>query len=330
MKGRKTILITLMVLVLMSFMAGAASANPGITVALNNEKIEFASNEQPLVVNGCTYLTLRTVTEKLGGEVEWDNKNQVVTMKVDGKTIMLSPGTEIYFVNGEGFSYTSDAAILVDGRVRVPLRLVGEFLGVGVVWNAEERKIAITSNSGNKQVAVSSGKPVLAAPSTESLSAEQLFDRAKQFEGTPINLEEYYVHPSISRMPYGFKADASIMEIDAADLKPNGIRMGDKKDGFEVILDAWIEDNAVYIKQTGSDRVSVPVVLAEGKDVSRSRPQAPRDRDSYLFTARYDINYQPELTYSNLSKADITNITHVMVVYGEYILAIRKSSMLSK
>ncbi len=330
MKGRRLILIIVLA-ALMSFMVSAASANPGgqITVALNNEEIDFTSNEQPLVINGCTYLTLRTVTEKLGGEVEWDNENQVVTMKVDGKTIMLSPGAKTYLINGKGFSYTNDAAILVDGRVRVPLRLVGEFLGVDVVWNAEERKIAITSSSGSKQVAVSSDVKVLAAVSPSPLSYSEIYARAKPFEGVPIKLEEYYVHPSIGRMP--FRAEAWIMEIDAADLKPNGIRIGSKEDESKVILDAWIEDNAAYIEQAGNDPVSARVVLAEGKDVSRFRFNAPRNRkNEYIFTSRYDINYQPELTYSDLSKADITKISHVMVVYGKQILAIRKSSMLIK
>ncbi len=154
---------------------------------------------------------------------------------------------------------------------------------------------------------------------------KSIYENAIPFEGTPINLEEYYVHPSISRIPYGFTSKALIREISIDDLKPNGIKLGDEKDGFEVILDVSVkpEDNAVYIKQLGSDVVSVPVVLSEGKDVSRSRPQAPRDKDSYLFTSKYDINYQPELTYSGLPEADITKISHIMVLYANSILAIK-------
>ncbi len=150
------------------------------------------------------------------------------------------------------------------------------------------------------------------------------YEKAEPFEGTPINLEEYKVHPSIGRLP--FRAEAWIMEIEAADLKPNGIRIGSKEDESKVILDISVkpEDNAIYIKQASNDIVSARVVLAEGKDVSRFRFNAPRDKEeSYVFTSRYDINYQPELDYSDLLEADITKISHIMVVYGDSILAIK-------
>ena len=79
---------------------------------------------------------IRIVTETLGGSADWNDKAQVVTLNINGKTITMKIGVvlEKYGV----------APLIIDNRTYVPIRFVAEELGATVDWNADTQEIVIT------------------------------------------------------------------------------------------------------------------------------------------------------------------------------------------
>ena len=56
--------------------AGAVAAADGIKVTVNNEVIDFSADQPPVIQNGRTLVPFRTVFEKLGSEVSWDDSTK--------------------------------------------------------------------------------------------------------------------------------------------------------------------------------------------------------------------------------------------------------------
>lgn len=106
------------------------SDGTNITVAVNGSKLTF--DQQPYISNGRTMVPFRGISEALGAKVDWDSTNNKVTIKT-AKTIELTVGSKTALVDGK--SYTLDIpAEISGGRVMVPLRFVGESLGLEVKY----------------------------------------------------------------------------------------------------------------------------------------------------------------------------------------------------
>ena len=121
------------------------AGNPAdvISVHLFGHLLEFAV--QPMVVNGRTLVPMRTIFEALGTSVEWDGATQTVTAtrNRDDTVIKLTIGNTTAEINGQAVTI-DQPAIVVDGSTLVPLRFVGEALGVTVDWDAAARSVIIT------------------------------------------------------------------------------------------------------------------------------------------------------------------------------------------
>jgi hypothetical protein len=113
----------------------------GILVLVNGVEVTFPDT-QPYIKNNRTLVPVRFVVEQLGAQVDWDNKNQEVTIEKDGKKIILKIGSKIVTINGS--KVTLDApAELKDERTMVPLRFISEAFGANVDWNDKEKVVTI-------------------------------------------------------------------------------------------------------------------------------------------------------------------------------------------
>lgn len=87
----------------------------------------------PLIYQNRTFVPLRAVAQAFGGDVNFDNDSRVITIKLGSTTMIMTPGSQSYTVNGK--AKTTDAApyIIADaGRTMVPFRVIGEELGYDV------------------------------------------------------------------------------------------------------------------------------------------------------------------------------------------------------
>ncbi|MDY4975947.1 MAG: stalk domain-containing protein [Clostridia bacterium] len=88
----------------------------------------------PTEYNGRTLVPIRFVAESLGAQVEWNGKNQLVTIEKGNSVVSLIIGSQSITVNGE-IRELDTAAIQKNNRTLVPLRAVAEAFGQEVLWD---------------------------------------------------------------------------------------------------------------------------------------------------------------------------------------------------
>ncbi|EFM10291.1 periplasmic binding protein [Paenibacillus curdlanolyticus YK9] len=119
------------------FTANAAGA---VSVTLNGSKLSFETS--PVIKDGTTLVPYRTIAEKLNAKVGWNKQTQKVTVTKGTKTVVLTVGSKTATVNGK--SVKLDAVPTVkNGTTLVPLRFLGESLGIWVNWKAATSTVAL-------------------------------------------------------------------------------------------------------------------------------------------------------------------------------------------
>jgi uncharacterized lipoprotein YddW (UPF0748 family) len=128
---------------------GHAQSKADIRIYLDGQRIE--SDVAPYIkpkVN-LTMVPVRVVSQGLGADVDWAQKTRTVTVARAGVTIVMQVGQQSATVGGR--SVTLDAPPeITQGRVMVPLRFIGESLGLQVAWNADNRWIQLSSKPGQE------------------------------------------------------------------------------------------------------------------------------------------------------------------------------------
>ena len=114
-----------------------------IKVMLDGERIAFADT-QPMMVASRILVPMRGVFEKLGAELHWDPSLKQVSAERGTHHILLPLGKNTAEVDGQPVAL-DQPAISVQGRTMVPLRFLGESLGVKVDWLPADRTVALES-----------------------------------------------------------------------------------------------------------------------------------------------------------------------------------------
>ncbi|MCL2358126.1 MAG: stalk domain-containing protein, partial [Defluviitaleaceae bacterium] len=114
-----------------------------LVVALDSHLIIDRAGNAPVQVmdvlphleGGRTLLPLRFITLAIGGEVDWNDATQTVTISMDGRSLSFRIGEQI-----PGMDVP---AMLIDGRTMIPARFIGEFFGAIVEWDEATRSFEI-------------------------------------------------------------------------------------------------------------------------------------------------------------------------------------------
>ena len=123
-----------------------------LTIGENDAQVfgETKTNDvAPKIVNDRTMLPARFVAENLGAAVEWNEKDELVT--ITGKnlktgedvTILIKINSDIAYVNEKEVKLDS-AAFIENDRTYTPIRFISEELGADVTWVESEQKVVIT------------------------------------------------------------------------------------------------------------------------------------------------------------------------------------------
>lgn len=121
-----------------------AAPNGEIEIILDGQPLQ--SDASPYIVQGAnvTMVPLRVISEGLGAQVNWSASSGTVTITAQDKNISMENGGQSATVNGKSVRLDVSAR-MTSGRVMVPLRFVGEELGLKVDWQASERVITLSS-----------------------------------------------------------------------------------------------------------------------------------------------------------------------------------------
>ena len=128
---------------------GQLAALPKNTIKLNVYKKQATLNDKsytleqaPTIVNDNTLVPIRFVTEALGGNVKWDDKERKVTVLRGDKLIDLWIDNADLLVNGDRVTAEVSPKIM-NNVTMVPLRLISEKLGFKVGWEPKNYGITI-------------------------------------------------------------------------------------------------------------------------------------------------------------------------------------------
>jgi len=117
------------------------------TYYVNDVKKEL--DAAPIIRENRTLLPIRVIIEALGGTIDWDAKEQKVTINFKGTTIELWIGKNTARVNGEyklidPTNPKVTPVIIPPGRTMLPIRFIAENLGCLVGWDDALKEVKIT------------------------------------------------------------------------------------------------------------------------------------------------------------------------------------------
>jgi len=87
---------------------------------------------------------LRAVAEALGASVYWDGAGRTVAVELQGRKVLFSEGRSKVIADGEQ-KMMDTVPVVRDGRTFVPVRFLGEKLGVQVTWDNLARTATLDS-----------------------------------------------------------------------------------------------------------------------------------------------------------------------------------------
>lgn len=98
--------------------------------------------EPPMLFKNRTLVPMRTIFEKLGANVAWDDTTRTITVKKGTTVITMKPGVASAIVNGQTVTLEVPS-LIYNNRTFVPLRFVSQALGNDVKWNDQTRTVSI-------------------------------------------------------------------------------------------------------------------------------------------------------------------------------------------
>lgn len=114
----------------------------GISIEIDGRPVK--TDVAPYISNDRTLLPIRAVSERLGAEVSWVSETETAVIEKDGTRIELVKDSDTALVNGSEVKL-EQPAVIVQGRVMVPIRFIAEQLGCDVSWDETDRKVSIAS-----------------------------------------------------------------------------------------------------------------------------------------------------------------------------------------
>lgn len=122
----------------------------GVLVNNRNLKTEFS----PYIKQGRTFVPIREITENLGADVKWNNRDKSIKISLNGDVIDMKINSPNVRVNGKKISLDNAQAPQLalyssprkETKTMVPLRFISETFGYDVDWNNDKVRAEISTN----------------------------------------------------------------------------------------------------------------------------------------------------------------------------------------
>jgi uncharacterized lipoprotein YddW (UPF0748 family) len=135
--------LLIFVLCLSVWTPGARAAAGAITIELDGVAVK--GDVDPYISSNVTLVPIGIISQSLGANVNWNQATKTATIVKDQTVLKLINGKRTALVNGT--SVALDISVQNrQGRIMVPLRFVGEQLGLTVVWNKATKHISLFSS----------------------------------------------------------------------------------------------------------------------------------------------------------------------------------------
>lgn len=197
----------------------AALADNTVRVVVDGSVVEY-EDQQPVIENDRTLIPVRGAFEAMGGTVEWDGENRIVTVKNSTNTVR----TELKIDSDVMTTYTYKSLLDVEktetkldvpatirnDRTMLPLRAVGEALGAKVEWDGESYTASIIT----KEISEEKKTEMLAL----SLSQAESENEGEVVVSVDIKNIANYPDAYVSGVTLGLNYDSEALEFVSAAL----------------------------------------------------------------------------------------------------------------
>ncbi|WP_433922159.1 stalk domain-containing protein [Paenibacillus taichungensis] len=159
-----------------------------IQVFIEGEKQVY--KQPPTNFKGSVLVPLRGIFESLGVDVKWNSSTQTVTAIREGRTIVLTIGSKIAYINGVAVTLSAKPQI-INGVTMVPLRFVSEAFGGEVEWHGEAGSVTIFLNKPSIPTSAESEEPASGATKTTesgSSSTSPILNNISKGINTPSDI----------------------------------------------------------------------------------------------------------------------------------------------
>ncbi|MBN3527551.1 N-acetylmuramoyl-L-alanine amidase family protein [Paenibacillus apiarius] len=165
-RGHKIGLGLLMMMLLCVLFPNIGQAAPDPSLYLNGNSIKLP--EKITMSNNSVMIPIRVVSEELGYKVNWNGKAQTVTINNDSKRLNLTVNQKTAKVNDKEVQLDV-APIVKQNATLVPLRFVGQNMGLTVEWDKDTKSVYLfTADESSPDVV----PPTAGTPNGEDASTE--------------------------------------------------------------------------------------------------------------------------------------------------------------
>lgn len=133
-------LLMLLILLLIPGWAAAANTAQNQPVHLMIGGQAVTPDVPPVIEGGRTLVPVRVIAEGLGAEVDWNAEKKTAEITRDGKKLLLTLQSRQAVVNGKAVQLDTPP-VIHQQRMLLPLRFVGESLGITVGWEQNNRTV---------------------------------------------------------------------------------------------------------------------------------------------------------------------------------------------
>lgn len=165
--------------------------NPIMTVGGEEAEIDPGRGTTPLIVGDRTLVPIRAIIEAAGGEVEWDDAAQQVTLTYNGDVIRLVIDSATAYLN-DAASTLDVAPTTINDRTMLPIRYIAESFEFSVNWDESARTVTITipgdGGSGSENMTAATPQASEQAPTvymTSEITPESLMEIYNMLGFTP-------------------------------------------------------------------------------------------------------------------------------------------------
>jgi N-acetylmuramoyl-L-alanine amidase len=138
MKLKLSAILLSLMLCLAAFPTISFGAEAAIKLYMNEKQL--TSEVAPRIVNDNTIVPVRIIAENIGAKVGWEDKSRKVTINKGDVSIELTINNPVVLVKGIS-TKLEVAPTIIDDKTMLPLRFIGEQLGVKFNWDELTRSV---------------------------------------------------------------------------------------------------------------------------------------------------------------------------------------------
>ncbi|SFE64010.1 N-acetylmuramoyl-L-alanine amidase [Paenibacillus algorifonticola] len=160
---KKFVPILLLMSLLFTLFSSAGHAAEVVPKLYLNGALLDSKVAPQIVDNKYTLVPIRLVSESIGYKVGWSSATQTVTVHNGSDSIVLTINQNVAFVNNEQVMLDTPA-LLQKGTTLIPLRFVGESLGMKVNWDQSTKSVQLFKEEEPAPTPTPSTDPVVTQP----------------------------------------------------------------------------------------------------------------------------------------------------------------------